>query len=51
LTEKKKPGPDPDIIKIPLGFKTALQAGLKTGTPPSDELLAKQKRRKRKPQR
>lgn len=47
----KKRGPDPDILKIPLGFKTAVQAGLKTGRPPSDELLARRKRRKPKPKR
>ena len=33
MTNKKKPGPDPDLLKVPLSFKKAVEAALKTPPP------------------
>jgi hypothetical protein len=44
----KRPGPAPDILKIPLGFQNALEAGMKTGSPPPDEELPKKAKRKKR---
>jgi hypothetical protein len=39
---KKKPGPDPDMLNVPLPFKKALEAALKT--PPHQQAESKKKR-------
>lgn len=33
MSEKKKPGPEPDVLKVPLPFKKAVEAALKTPPP------------------
>lgn len=33
MTEKKKPGPEPDLLNVPLPFKKAVEAALKTPPP------------------
>jgi hypothetical protein len=43
LSEKKKPGPEPDVLKVPLPFKKAVEAALKTAPPKSGS----KKRKKR----
>lgn len=33
MTEKKKPGPEPEVFKVPLAFGDAVEAALKTPPP------------------
>jgi hypothetical protein len=33
-SEKKKPGPRPEVLKVPLTFEDAVEAALKTLPPP-----------------
>ena len=44
MTEKKKPGPQPEIFKVDLPFETAVAAALQTKAPP----LPAKKRKPRK---
>jgi hypothetical protein len=43
MTEKKKPGPEPETFRVVLPFEDAVKAALQTPPPPE-----KPKRRKRK---
>jgi hypothetical protein len=43
--ERKKPGPDPEVFKVPLPFEQAVKAALETNPPP----LPKKKRPRKKP--
>lgn len=33
MTEKKKPGPKPEVLKVPLPFEDAIRAALQTKPP------------------
>ena len=37
MTEKKKPGPKPEVFKVPLPFEEAIKAALKTPAPQKPE--------------
>ncbi len=37
MPEKKKPGPRPELFKVPLSFEEAVRAALETNPPPPDE--------------
>jgi hypothetical protein len=37
MTDKKKPGPEPEVFKIPLPFEDAVRAALETAPPPKPE--------------
>jgi hypothetical protein len=41
---KKKPGPEPEVFKVPLPFEEAVKAALETNPPPKK----KQPKKKRK---
>ena len=42
-TEKKKPGPKPELFKVPLGFEDALGAAIKTPPPSKADTTSKRK--------
>jgi hypothetical protein len=44
-TEKRKPGPDPELFKVPLPFEEAVKAALETNPPPP----TKKQRKRQKP--
>ncbi len=44
MTEKKKPGPDPELFNVPLPFEEAVKAALETNPPPPE----KPKKRRKK---
>jgi hypothetical protein len=46
--EKKKPGPKPEIFKVPLVFEDAVKAALETN-PPRQEKRRKRGKSKREP--
>ena len=45
--ERKKPGPDPELFKVPLPFEDAVKAALETNPPPAEKKKkARQKKKK-----
>lgn len=46
MTEKKKPGPKPEVFKVPLSFKDAVKAALNTKLTPESDGLKKNGPRK-----
>lgn len=50
--DKKKPGREPEIFKVPLPFEEAVDAALKTKLPADRETQRKKvRKRRKKPQR
>ena len=37
MNEKKKPGPEPELFKVPLPFEEAVKAALETNPPPPEK--------------
>jgi hypothetical protein len=47
MSERKKPGPDPEIVKVPLPFEVAVKAALETNPPPPVKKTKKRKKSQR----
>ena len=45
-TEKRKPGPEPEVFKVPLPFEEAVKAALETN-PPSPAKKRKDRKKRR----
>jgi len=44
MTDKKRPGPKPEVFKVPLPFEDAVKAALETTPPPAEKAKKKHKR-------
>jgi hypothetical protein len=42
-TEKRKPGPEPEVFKVPLPFEEAVKAALETNPPQPEKKPPKKK--------